>query len=49
MGQPKDLYHQEIHIEQYHDFGALQHAVAEQYNIVDAAGKSVLASMNGQR
>ncbi|KAK3711656.1 hypothetical protein LTR37_009432 [Vermiconidia calcicola] len=38
VGQPKDIYHQEIHIDQYHDFLALQHAVAEHYNIIDAAG-----------
>ena len=39
VGQSKDLYHQEVHIEQYHDFEALQHAVAEQYNIVEPSGQ----------
>jgi hypothetical protein len=39
VGQPKDVFTQEIHIDQYHDFEALQLAIAEQYNIIQAAGK----------
>ncbi|KAJ4401358.1 hypothetical protein N0V91_008022 [Didymella pomorum] len=38
VGQNTNLYHQEIHIDQYHDFEALQVAIAEQYNIIQAAG-----------
>jgi hypothetical protein len=38
VGQNTDVYHQEIHIDQYHDFEALQVAIAEQYNIIQAAG-----------
>jgi hypothetical protein len=38
VGQSTDLYHQEIHIDQYHDFEALQVAIAEQYNIILSAG-----------
>lgn len=34
VGQDKNVFHQEIHIDQYHDFEALQLAVAEQYNII---------------
>lgn len=34
VGQDKNTFHQEIHIDQYHDFEALQLAVAEQYNII---------------
>lgn len=40
IGQSKDVFHQDIHIDQYHDFEALQVAVAEQYNIIQAAGES---------
>jgi hypothetical protein len=39
VGQPKDVFTQEIHIDQYHDFEALQLAIAEQYNIIQAAGE----------
>ena len=39
VGQSKDVFHQDIHIDQYHDFEALQVAVAEQYNIIQPAGK----------
>jgi hypothetical protein len=39
VGLSKDVYHQDIHIDQYHDFEALQVAVAEQYNIIQAASK----------
>jgi hypothetical protein len=39
IGQTKDVFHQDIHIDQYHDFEALQVAVAEQYNIIQPAGK----------
>jgi hypothetical protein len=38
VGQNKNLFHQDVHIDQYHDFEALQLAVAEQYNIIEAAG-----------
>lgn len=38
VGQSKDVFHQDIHIDQYHDFEALQVAVAEQYNIIQPAG-----------
>jgi len=38
VGQSKDIFHQDIHIDQYHDFEALQVAVAEQYNIIQPAG-----------
>ncbi|KAL9620417.1 MAG: hypothetical protein Q9160_005002 [Pyrenula sp. 1 TL-2023] len=38
VGQDKNQYHQEIHLDPYHDFEALQFAVAEQYNIIQAAG-----------
>lgn len=41
VGQDKDIYGQDIHIDQYHDFEALQHAIAEQYNIIEPAGKLV--------
>lgn len=41
VGQDKEAFLQEIHIDQYHDFEALQVAVAEQYNIVVATGTSV--------
>jgi hypothetical protein len=41
VGQSKELFHHEIHIDQYHDFEALQVAVAEQYNIIDPAGASI--------
>jgi hypothetical protein len=46
VGQDKNVFHQEIHIDQYHDFEALQVAIAEQYNIIQAAGIS-LQSLNG--
>jgi hypothetical protein len=36
VGQSKDVFHQDIHIDQYHDFEALQVAVAEQYNVIQA-------------
>jgi hypothetical protein len=39
VGQNKDIYAHDIHIDQYHDFEALQVAVAEQYNIIQAAGQ----------
>ena len=38
VGQDKDVWKHEIHIDQYHDFEALQLAVASQYNIIDAVG-----------
>jgi hypothetical protein len=38
VGQSKDVFHQDIHIDQYHDFEALQVAVAEQYNVIQATG-----------
>ena len=37
-GQDKDAFKHEIHIEQYHDFEALQLAVAGSYNIIDPNG-----------
>jgi hypothetical protein len=39
VGLSKDVYHQDIHIDQYHDFEALQVAVAEQYNIIQPASE----------
>jgi hypothetical protein len=39
VGQSKEVFRQDIHIDQYHDFEALQVAVAEQYNIIQAPGK----------
>jgi hypothetical protein len=36
VGQSKEVFHQDIHIDQYHDFEALQVAVAEQYNVIQA-------------
>ena len=39
VGQDKTVYHQDIHIDQYHDFRELQIAVAEQYNIIQSTGK----------
>jgi len=39
VGQDKTIYRQDIHIDQYHDFEALQVAVAEQYNIIQSTGK----------
>lgn len=41
VGQDKNVFHQEIHIDQYHDFEALQLAVAEQYNIIVPTGKQL--------
>ena len=38
VGQNKDTFKQDIHIEQYHDFEALQLAVAGSYNIVGVNG-----------
>ncbi|KAF1941670.1 cytochrome P450 [Clathrospora elynae] len=38
VGPEKAVFHQDIHIDQYHDFEALQVAVAEQYNIIQPAG-----------
>lgn len=38
VGQDKDVFRQDIHIDQYHDFEALQLAVAEQYNIIVPTG-----------
>lgn len=38
VGQNTDVYHQDIHIDQYHDFEALQLAIAEQYNVIQPAG-----------
>jgi hypothetical protein len=43
VGQSKDVFHQDIHIDQYHDFEALQVAVAEQYNVIQATGKYCLS------
>jgi hypothetical protein len=42
VGLSKDVYHQDIHIDQYHDFEALQVAIAEQYNIIQPAGEQQL-------
>jgi hypothetical protein len=42
VGQSKDVFRQDIHIDQYHDFEALQVAVAEQYNVIQATGKYYL-------
>jgi hypothetical protein len=39
VGLDKEVYRHDIHIDQYHDFEALQLAVAEQYNIIQAAGE----------
>jgi hypothetical protein len=39
VGQDKNVFRQDIHIDQYHDFEALQVAVAEQYNIIQSTGK----------
>jgi hypothetical protein len=47
VGQDKNVFHQEIHIDQYHDFEALQVAIAEQYNIIQAAGIG-LQTTNGE-
>lgn len=38
IGQSKEVWRHDIHIDQYHDFDALQLAVAEQYNIIDPTG-----------
>ncbi|KAI0572785.1 hypothetical protein PtrSN002B_010450 [Pyrenophora tritici-repentis] len=38
VGQDKTIYRQDIHIDRYHDFEALQVAVAEQYNIIQSTG-----------
>lgn len=47
VGQSKDTYGHDIHIDQYHDFESLQLAVAGQYNIIDASGIG-LQDSNGQ-
>jgi hypothetical protein len=39
VGQDKDVFRQDLQIDQYHDFEALQVAIAEQYNIVQPLGK----------
>jgi hypothetical protein len=41
VGQDKNVFRQDIHIDQYHDFEALQIAVAEQYNIIQSTGKYI--------
>lgn len=41
VGQDKDVYHQDIPIDQCHDFESLQIAIAEQYNIIQATGKHI--------
>lgn len=38
IGQNQDVYRHDIHIDQYHDFEALQLAVAGTYNIIDPNG-----------
>ncbi|KAF5854160.1 hypothetical protein GGP41_006969 [Bipolaris sorokiniana] len=38
VGQDKDVYHQDIPVDQCHDFESLQIAIAEQYNIIQATG-----------
>ena len=38
VGQDKNVFRQDIHIDKYHDFEALQVAVAEQYNIIQSTG-----------
>lgn len=38
VGQSKGVFGHDIHIDQYHDFEALQLAVAGHYNIVDPNG-----------
>jgi len=43
VGQDKDVFRQDIHIDQYHDFEALQVAVAEQYNIIQSTGTQIYA------
>jgi hypothetical protein len=48
VGQSKDLFHHEIHIDQYHDFEALQLAIAEQYNIIDPTGMFSLVLEHGK-
>lgn len=40
VGQDKNVYHQDIHIDQCHDFESLQIAIAEQYNIIQPTGKN---------
>jgi len=50
VGQSKELFHHEIHIDQYHDFEALQLAVAEQFNIIDPTGMAfVVISIQDNR
>ena len=39
VGQDKNVYHQDIDIEQCDDFNALQIAVAEQFNIIQSTGR----------
>jgi hypothetical protein len=39
VGQSKEIFGQDIHIDQYHDFEALQVAIAEQYNVIQAGGE----------
>jgi hypothetical protein len=39
VGQDKEVFSQDIQIDQYHDLEALQVAIAEQYNIVQPLGK----------
>jgi hypothetical protein len=39
VGLDRKVYGQHIHIDQYHDFEALQVAIAEQYNIIQAGGE----------
>lgn len=41
VGQDKDVYRQDIPIDQCHDFESLQIAIAEQYNIIQPTGKQM--------
>jgi hypothetical protein len=42
VGLDRKVYGQDIHIDQYHDFEALQVAIAEQYNIIQAGGEYII-------
>jgi len=46
VGQDKDVYHQDIPIDQCHDFESLQIAIAEQYNIIQATGKHIFQNFS---
>lgn len=40
LGQDKSVYHQDIQIDQCHDFASLQITIAEHYNIIQSTGNT---------